>query len=140
MSRDYKALVAYLNRTSQYRFSFERGEGQHDCVRFADGAIRAQFGIGVIGRLSWNSERSAVRVLAKQGGIEAAVDRRLRPIPSGMAKRGDIGLLPPGNFQAAGDVGLCVIEGEFVVAPGVDRLVRLPRRLMVKAWDASAPI
>jgi hypothetical protein len=131
-ARDYSALVAYLEARARYRFAFRPAAGHHDCVRFAAGAVQAQTGENPLKGLTWRSAKAARAMLEDLGGLSGAVSSKLADVPVGMAQRGDIGLI-----DLDGRESLCVIEGEMVVAAGVDRLVRLPRSAMTKAWSAQ---
>lgn len=72
-------------------------------------------------------------MLAEIGGLAAAVDTVLSPIPLAMAARGDVVLV-----DGAEGPFLMVVEGLTLVGPGPLQLRRLPRAAMVQAWNAEA--
>lgn len=131
--RDYDGLAAYL--AERMRTPFAWGRSKNDCVSFGLGAVRVQTRRDVLKgtNLRWGSKRGARRVVLRLGGLEAAVDRYLEETPVGMAQRGDIGLIdgPDGPL-------LAVFDGEVVLGPSEMGLLRLPRAVVRKAWDASS--
>jgi len=130
MSRDYSALLALLERRRMRRFSWR----SQDCVRFAAAAIAAQTGRDpLFGLPRWRTRREALALARAEGGLEAAVDKRLARIPAALAQRGDIAGVPDPLFG----VRLMVIEGATLVAPGAKGLERQPRSAMVMAWSAG---
>lgn len=112
---------------------FAYGAEGIDCIRFGAGAVEALTGADPLGALTWSDERSARRLVARFGGIDAAVSGRLREIAPARAHRGDI--------AAAEDpeqgLLIMVIEGEMLVAPGEHGLRRARRTRMVRAWSAG---
>ncbi len=128
--RDYPALVAYLAARRDMPFIW--GSGANDCVSHAAGAVRAQTGEDPLAGLSWSDEKEAYAVLERLGGLVAAISSRLRQIPPALAHRGDIAAVMTGN-----QLGLFVIEGASLVAPGLVRAVRRSRHDMVLAWSAD---
>lgn len=108
---------------------FEWGRKANDCVAFAGGAVRAQTGIDPLKGLRWTSQRSAMRLLSRLGGLEAAVSSRLSPVAPALARRGDIaGVVENGKLL------LMVVEGALLVGPGQRRA---PRAAMSLAWSAD---
>lgn len=128
--RNYDALVELLDERMRAPLAW----GRHDCVCFARDAVKAQTGRDpMIGQhYRWRSERGAQRILAQLGGLKAAVDLVLPPVPPAHAQRGDVGMveMPEGPI-------LVVVEGETLVGVGKTRLIRLPRHLMTNAWSAA---
>lgn len=130
MSRDYPALFALLERRRARRFSWR----SQDCVRFAAAAVKAQTGRDPLAGLPrWRTRREALAAAEAEGGLEAAVDARLKRIPPALAQRGDIAGVPDPLFG----VRLMVIEGATLVGPGGHGLERQPRSAMVMAWSAG---
>lgn len=130
MHRDLDALLHLIEVRQTQPFAW----GQpHDCVSFAAAAVRAQFGWTPLGKLRWRSERGALRVIKRLGGLEAAIDARLRAIAPARAMRGDIA----GVEDPALGIRLMVVEGEMLVGPGAKGLRRMPRAAMVRAWSAE---
>ena len=108
--------------------------GSNDCVSFACDAAQALTGEDYRARLGvrWRSARSAATALEARGGLKAATDQVLRRVARAKAHRGDIGLVIIEGRQS-----LVVIEGELVVGPGAEGLVRLPRAVLQRAWRVA---
>lgn len=127
--RDHAALVAFL--IDRMRAPLAWGRQANDCVSFAAGAALAQTGRDFLEDApTWSTELGARKVLARLGGLEAAVDARLRSIAPAKAQRGDIALVE----QASGP-GLMVVEGDSLIGPGAAGAVRRPRADMLRAWS-----
>lgn len=78
----------------------------------------------------YQDERSALRFVAEEGGVEAAVTKRLgQPIPASFASRGDVCLMPGVGFEA---LGICV--GSRVAAMSQDGMRYAPLADVIKAW------
>lgn len=131
MFRNYGALHAFIDSRQLTPFAW----WTHDCVTFAARAAEAETGEDYLKRLGarWTSARGAARALSARGGLVAAVNTILRPIPHGHAARGDIGLV-----GIEGRESLMVIEGDLVVGPGLTGLVRAQRGALTSAWTISA--
>lgn len=129
MKRDIPALIRYLADRETMPFAWRA----NDCVTYAAGAIVAQGGADLLADLpAWSDEDTARAVLAAEGGIVAAVSRRLRSIPPAQAMRGDIGLVP----LAEGKFFLAVVEVQALAGPGLKKARRVPRGAMTQAWSA----
>lgn len=128
--RDHEALLALLERRARRPFAW----GRNDCVRLAAAAVRAQTGRRVLGGLTWRSRQAADALLEQEGGVEAAVSKRLTPIAPALAARGDIAGVPDDAFG----IRLMIVEGTLLVGPGARGLVRMPRSAMTHAWSADA--
>lgn len=129
MSRDIAALIETIEAHSARPFRWRRGR---DCVSFAAACIHAQTGNDPLADLPrWKSRREALAIAGEEGGLEGAVDRRLRRIAPALARRGDIAGVPDRLFG----VRLMVIEGETLVAPGERGLERQRRSTMTMAWS-----
>lgn len=117
------ALGAYIASRRAKPFSHR---AQHDCARFAAGAVKAQTGANLMAGLRYTSAAGAHAALRAEGGLLAALQRRLPQIAPALARRGDVGLCntqgPNGHMPA-----VCVVLGEKLAAPGLDGLVFLPR-------------
>lgn len=126
--RNIEALIALLDERGVEPFQW----GRQDCVTFAAAAVKAQTGIDLLARVTWSwaTEREALRILARVGGVAAAADLVLPRIAPAMAHRGDIGLV-----EVEGQACLVVIEGDLVIGPGLKGLTRLPRTDLVAAWS-----
>lgn len=130
-ARNIEALLALLEDCARKPFSWR----DHDCVRFAAAAVRAQTGVNPIRGLRWGSKKGAAAVIARFGSLEAAVDAHLTRIAPAQAMRGDIAGVSDEEFG----VRLMVVEGRLLVGPGERGLKYLPRSAMVSAWSADDP-
>lgn len=106
---------------------------QNDCARFAAAIVEAQTGKRPLKGLRWGSAAGARRVLERLGGMEAALDARLRPVAPALAQRGDVAGVPD---HALG-LRLMIVEGVTLVGPGERGLKREPRSAMTHAWSAD---
>jgi hypothetical protein len=129
--RDIEALMALLEDRARKPFSWR----DHDCVRFAAAAVRAQTGVNPIRGLRWRSKKGATAAIARFGSLEAAVDAHLTRIAPAQAMRGDIAGVPDDEFG----VRLMVVEGRLLIGPGDHGIRHLPRSAMVSAWSADDP-
>lgn len=130
MARDVQALIAFVD--SRQNVPHEWGSDANDCVSFCLGAIEAQTGKRLT-RRKWASRSSALRILKRLGGMEAAIDRYLKRIPPSLAKHGDVGGVPDDLLG----ISPAVVEGETLVAPGPKGNRRLKRRAMTIAWTVD---
>ncbi len=131
-SRDIAALIGLIEARSAVPFDW-RGRGA-DCVSFAALAVEAQTGVNPRGTLRWTSKRGALAAIKAEGGLEAAVDRRLDRIAPALAKRGDIAAVPDEELG----IRLMIVEGAMLVGPGEGGLERQLRSEMTIAWDATS--
>jgi hypothetical protein len=128
--RDHDALHGFVASRQAMPF----GWWTNDCVTFGAAAVKAQTGVDHLAEIkTWNSMRGAARELKRRGGFVEAVSSRLTEIPCAYAKRGDIALVEGLAFSA-----LMVVEGDMLVGPGIEGLVRVPRAAMKIAWSADA--
>lgn len=129
MRRDIPALLRYLAEREAMPF----GWWANDCVTYARGAVIAQGGPDPLeGVTPWTDEPSARAALEAEGGIVAAVDRRLRSIVPAQAMRGDIGYVP----LLDGSFFLAVVDIPRLRGPGARRTRHVDRHLMTRAWSA----
>lgn len=105
--------------------------GAQDCCSFALDALAACRGHRPA-LPGWRTERGAVRVLRRLGGMAGAADALAGPrIAPALAQRGDVVLVSqPGLFGTA----LAVCMGPVAYAAGAEGLVRVPRALWQQAW------
>ena len=131
MVRDYDALARYVADREAVPFVWN----DNTCVHFVAGALEAQTGKSPLKglRLTWTTEKGALRALQRLGGLEAAVGAVLTETPCASAQRGDAGMVE-------GEHGpfLVLIEGQTLAAPGEHGLRRYPRNRLRKAWSAAA--
>jgi hypothetical protein len=134
-TRDIAALIALIEARSALRFRWTRGR---ECVGFSGACAHAQTGVDPLAGLpSWRTRREALAVADAEGGLEAAVDRRLARIAPAMAQRGDIAGVPASGSDRRFGIRLMVVEGDTLVAPGARGLERLPRAAMKMAWSIT---
>jgi hypothetical protein len=133
MKRDVQALVTYLAERAHR--PHEWGRNANDCMSFPAGAVKAQTGKDPTRGLKWKSHATAISLLKKLGGVEAALDARFERIPTAHAMRGDIGIVPDPDLG----VHPVIVCGTTVCAPGVKGLKHLPRSAMLAAWDVTKP-
>ena len=133
VSRNILGLIEMIEAKAAVPFNWRGGA---DCVSFAALAIKAQTGIDPRGTLRWASKRGALAAVATEGGIEAAIDRRLSRVAPALARRGDIAGVPDAQLG----IPLMVVEGAMLVGPGEGGLERQPRSAMVMAWDAMSAV
>lgn len=129
--RDVSALIAFID--SRHSTPYEWGRTKNDCVSFVLGAVHALTGHDRATRIKWSSEKTALRTVARQGGLEAAFDKWFVRIEPSKAMRGDIAGVPDETFG----IHPMIVEGETLVSPGDKGNRRCPRRMMVAAWSAT---
>lgn len=81
------------------------GWGRNDCCTVAADVVQAVTGCDPMADLrgQYETERQALRILAKAGGIEAYLNERLGPVvPVACAQVGDIGLCDDGRLVFCG--------------------------------------
>jgi hypothetical protein len=132
MNRRLDRLFAFIEARSGVPFAWAQ---PFDCVSFALGAVKAQTKRRLTGRLRWRTLAGARRAIEQAGGIEQALDAKLKRIAPAEAQRGDIAGVPDDLFG----VRLMIVEGATLVGPGVRGLRRMPRSSMVSAWSATLP-
>lgn len=128
--RDHDALLALIEQVAGKPFAWR----DHHCARFAARAVEAQTGRDPMAGIVCRSKRQAIVVLEQEGGLEAAVDRRLRRIAPALAARGDIAGVVDDEFG----IRLMVVEGATLVGPGATGQRRAPRAAMIMAWSVEA--
>lgn len=131
--RDLAALFVFIESRASTPHAW--GRRKNDCVSFAAGAVKAQTGRHRLGDLSWTTRAGALQVLDREGGLEAAVDKRYRRIAAAAAMRGDIAAVADPLLG----IRLMIVEGEMLVGPGAAGNRRLKRSAMVAAWSATDP-
>jgi hypothetical protein len=117
---------------SRQREPFQWGKRENDCCSFANGAAMTVTGKDIMKDVrNYRSEAGAARALVEAGvsSFEELVDRLLPAQPVAFARRGDLALAQKGN-----ETVLTVVEGDYLIGPGLDGLERLPRSVAVKSW------
>jgi hypothetical protein len=133
MKRDVPALVAYL--AERAHMPHEWGRKANDCMSFPAGAVKAQTGNDPAAGLKWKSHATAMSLLNKLGGIEAVLDARFERVPTALAMRGDIAVVPDPDLGSHP----MIVEGQTLCTPGERGLKRCPRSAMTAAWDITKP-
>lgn len=101
--------------------------GRLDCVLFASEWIKAATGKDVLAGLpKWKTERGAKRVIRSVGGLESAIDARLKRIDPKTARDGDIAMHENIVF---------IFSGTHIVGPGMDGLQFIDRMKAQCAWS-----
>lgn len=117
-------LAEYITRHLRVPFCY----GRLDCVLFAAGWVKEKTGVDPLAGLpKWKNERQAMRVIKAAGGLEAAIDKRLKRVEPNFAKDGDIALLT--------DLGVCIFSGADIVGPSIDGLKFVNRMEARCAWS-----
>lgn len=109
--------------------------GQHDCCLFAADAVLAITGQDLAASLrgTYATEEEAAALVQSLGGVAALVTARLGdPMPSALARPGDVGLV-----EIDGRQSLAVCIGRHWQAPGPDGLRVLPRSMVLQAWGVG---
>lgn len=132
--RDLSALHAFIDSRQRIPRVWGRRNG-NDCAGYVLDAVEAQTGVDRAPELDWTDERSGLRVITAEGGLEAAFDRRFQRIAPSLAQRGDIAGVDKGELG----IQPMLVEGVTLVGPGDRGNVRLPRRAMTIAWSATLP-
>ena len=137
MKEDRESIIAAVIREfSHVPFSY----GEADCARFAARLVDRLTGSCWEAELDYEDEASADAFIANQGGMEAAVTKRLGdPMPVDQAVRGDIVLA---TLEAANTNGEIVNSLPIVGVHGGSwlymltryGLCRFPRARAIKAW------
>lgn len=120
--QDWPSRLAELITWAEHR---PLAWGSHDCCTLAADAVQATTGTDPLADLrgTYSTEAEAAAVLARLGGLRAAMCARFgEPLPNVLlAQRGDLVLIAAGNTLA-----MAVCTGHLAVAPGPDRLQRIP--------------
>lgn len=135
IDRDFEALIAFIE--SRQATPHEWGRKANDCIAFAGHAVEAVTDghRQPLKGLHWHDRASGLKLLAKLGGVEAALDARFQRIAPAQAHRGDIAGVADADFG----MHPMIVEGEYLVGPGAKGNRRLPRRAMVAAWNVTSP-
>jgi len=119
----YEVIEAHKNRTFAW--------GECDCCLFVARVRDAMHGTNLEQALlaEYDCETGALRYIASQGGLDAAVSHFLGSPTDQRAVRGSVVLIDGGEGEA---VGVCV--GAKVVAMGPNGLRYLPRSEIKRVW------
>lgn len=127
--KNFDRFITYLEEREGWAFGYSNAPQTHDCARFCGGAVEAACGSNPLAKFdgAWTSERGAKRVLARYGGMGAAISTVMNEIPVTIAQRADVGMTTDGE--------LVLFDGDGII--GLDRhrgYVRGPRSQAVRAW------
>lgn len=113
--------------------------GAHDCVTFAAACYEATCDGDAAARMraqfQWSSQREAVVVLGRLGGLRAACELILGPGDPAWLKfsKGDLVLA----HDRSGDVALAVHDGAYLLHPGTHGLVVLHLSQAIVGWKVD---
>lgn len=104
--------------------------GDHDCCRFAAGAVEAMTGDDRMAGYTYTDERAALRLIRDAGSLDALVVRALgEPIPPAFAQRGDVVIA---DLDHGPTLGVCLgLLSAFVADTG---LTHRPTLACRAAW------
>jgi hypothetical protein len=107
--------------------------GTHDCVTFAAAAVRARTGRDVLDiELTWHTAFEAATAIEAEGGLHAAVTKRLGdPLPRLRARVGDVALVTD-PVNGRGLLGVC--HGDVILCPSEAGLAMLPLTAAQCVW------
>lgn len=133
LPRNVLALHAFIDSRASVPHAW--GRRANDCAGYSLDAVQALTGVDRAPELDWTDAKSGVRVIAAEGGLEAAYDRRFQRIAPALAQRGDIAGVPDADFG----IHPMIVEGGTLVGPGEVGNRRQPRAAMTIAWSAVLP-
>lgn len=116
-------LFAVFKQYQNAEFSF----GKHDCAMLSARCIDAMTGSDWSESLTYGDRRGAVRFLRAEGGLEAAVTKRLgEPVNGYNARRGDICLIDKTTL------GVCI--GSVIAVCSDNSIEHYPLNSALKHW------
>lgn len=121
-----------LGSFTMYRRLFPYAWGSNDCVTFPADAIWAMTGEDPIAdiRGTWHDEESARAVIAEQGGLIGAADKRFKRHTSpSFATRGDLCMV-----KVRDEPSLAICVGLHAAAPGDDGMLLISMSEVLIAW------
>lgn len=128
-TRNIAELLDFISSRKNVPYAW--GRHKNDCVAFVLGAAKAQTGHDRATRLRWETEKKALRLIKKVGGLEKVFDKYFKRIPPAQAMRGDIAGVADETFG----IHPMIVEGERLVGPGEKGNRHLPRKAMIMAWS-----
>lgn len=109
--------------------------GKHDCCLFAAHCVDAMTDSEWAASLCYSDRRGALQFLKREGGLEAAVTKRLgEPTPGHIAERGSICLVDVERDGIGDGRGLGVCIGSTIAVACVDGLEFYPLARAIKHW------
>jgi hypothetical protein len=116
-------LADYISAHLAKRFEY----GKLDCVLFAAGWLTHATGRDYLADVPrWSTKKQAMRIIRDLGGLEAAMDAKLRRIHPNLAADGHIGM-----YKGRA----CIFSGPHIVGPGYDGLIFINRLEAEAAWS-----
>ena len=124
----FSALDAFVAERTDAPFAW----GTNDCCTLAADWVRMMRGNDPMADLrDYTTMLGAYKLLEAEGGIVAAIDKRLGTHGSGMfAQVGDVVVVRHGNDQMS--AGVCI--GSHIVAPGDKGLLMVPINQAEASW------
>lgn len=116
-------LADYITSNLSTRFEW----GTFDCVLCASNWVKHATGLDCVAGLgTWSTAREAKAAIKRAGGLEAAIDARLKRINPNFATDGDIALQ---------NGTVMIFSGAQIVGPGENGLVFIGREKAECAWS-----
>jgi hypothetical protein len=104
--------------------------GDHDCCRFAAGAVEAITGDDRMAGYDYSDERTALRLIRDAGSLDALVVRALgETVPPALAQRGDVVIA---DLEHGPTLGVCL--GMLSAFVAQDGLTHRPTLACRAAW------
>lgn len=121
-------LYEYVIDTAPIPFEW----GKHDCTTYVCNWIKVKVGRDVLSELpKWQDQRSAMRIMARMGGLEAAACKLLGPPKLSHPATGDIALLkaPHSCFG--------IVNGSVIMAVSASGLTTIGLSMADKVWEVK---
>jgi hypothetical protein len=110
-------IISKLNIPFEY--------GVNDCILFTIGWIEISTGKKYLPAKLWKSEKEALKLIKKNGGLEKVFDEKFKQIEPNFAKDGDLTIVEGISF---------LFSGANIVSVGTNGLMTKNRMLAKKAW------
>lgn len=115
-------LIAEIERTRLQPFEWRK----NDCCAFVCRCVQAITGQDFFAGFEYRSGMSALRLLAREGGILSICSRFLPEGNPPFARRGDV------VMTARTSIGICT--GKYAMVPGEFGLIPIRRSAWLRAW------
>lgn len=99
--------------------------GTHDCVLFTIGWVEIATGKKYLPSKLWYNEKSALKLLSENGGMESVFDKYFEKIQPNYAQDGNLTVV---------DGIAYLFSGSGIVSVGHDGLMFKDRTISMKAW------
>lgn len=100
--------------------------GTNDCILFTIGWVEIASGKKYLPAKIWKNEKEALKLIKKNGGLEAVFDKRFKPVQPNYAADGDLTIVEGISY---------LFSGANIVTVGTDGLKYRSRLLAQKAWS-----